>query len=302
MEANSEYEVLWNLSDIDVDGNFHAPSMVGAPNKIIISGQPKGKMLDTTILALDSSSGNILWEVPGRIGEEITTSDNAVYRGTSGTAIVYAYNIENGELLWSTRLPWGHSTSDIYFSEKKIFADTNNSKFFVLNEQGEILDNIEETFRTFLELNGVLYMENAMGIQAVELPSKKVVWTLNIDERYTHAPVFNDGEIFLRTWKIPTYIYSIDQYTGKVNWIASQDALSNLCLVGDKIYFTNPNGYLIAVNRYSGNEISREKIFPIVNLNKQIGNYSIACDKTSNVLALSFGDNTQIMGLKILNP
>ena len=302
LEANSEYEALWNRTDIHAGGGGTLPMIVGTPDKIIVMGWRKDSVLDSSILGLESESGEILWEVPAAYSGKIIASDNAVYLGTAGTAKVRSLNIENGELAWSTLLPWAHSVSDIYFAENRIFVHTNDSEFFVLNEQGKILDNFNETFRTFLVLNGVLYMENALGIQAVELSSKQELWSLHVDEQYTHAPIFDDGEIFLRTWSTPAKIYSIDQSTGKVNWVVSRDAFSNLCLLGKTIYFTSFDGSLVAINRYTGNEISRVKFSPQFDVDKQVSAYYVACDPTSNVLAISFGDNTQIMGLKAINP
>jgi outer membrane protein assembly factor BamB len=145
-------------------------------------------------------------------------------------------------------------------------------------------------------------MEDVSGIKAVDLSSNTKLWLQEIDDRYTHVPIFNDGEIFLRTWSTPAKIYSIDQYTGKVNWVVSQDAFSNLCLLGKEIYFTSINGDLVAINRYTGNEISRLKFSPQFDLDKQVSGYYVACDPTSNVLAISFGDNNQIMGLKVIKP
>jgi outer membrane protein assembly factor BamB len=305
LEANGDYEALWSRADIHAEGANSlgtTPMIVSSPNKIIIMGWRKDSFRDSIILGLNAESGEILWEVPAWYSGKIIASDNAVYLGTSGTAKVRSLNVENGELLWSTPLPWAHSVVDIYFAENQIFAHTNDSEFFVLNEQGKILDNYPETFRTFLELNRVLYMDDVPGIKAVELATKNELWSLDIDDRYTYAPIFDDGEIFLRTWANPGKIYSIDQYIGKVNWVTSQDALSNLCLLGETIYFTSFDGSLVAINRYTGDEISRVKFSPQFDLDKQISDYYVACDPTSNVLVISFGDNNQIMGLKVINP
>lgn len=301
LESNPDYEVLWNLSDINVVGSLHTPMMIGSPNKIIVMGRRKGIVADSTIRGVNSENGNTLWEVHGTFGD-IIASDDSVYVGTHGTVTVHSLDIENGYLLWHTYLPSAHSTSDINFAQKKIFVHTNDSEFYILNDKGEVLDDFRETFRTFLELNGILYMEDVLGIQAIELSSKREVWKLRIGERYTYAPIFDDGEIFLRTRNIPSSICSIDQYTGIINWIVVQDAISNLCLAGDRIYFTSSDGYLVAINRYSSFEVSRVKFSPQFDLDKQIGDYLIACDRKNGILAVSFGDNTQIMGLRILNP
>jgi outer membrane protein assembly factor BamB len=63
-----------------------------------------------------------------------TYARGLLYRGTVGTTTVYAHNIDNGELLWSTWLPSAHSTSTIYFADNKIFVFSNDGEFYVLNE------------------------------------------------------------------------------------------------------------------------------------------------------------------------
>jgi len=295
LESNNEYQVIWNLSDIQ------APTITGAPDKIIVEGFKKGKVSRTTIFGVDSKSGDIIWEIPGSTSESIIAHDNTLYRGTVGITTVYAHNIDNGELLWSTWLPSAHSTSTIYFADNKIFVFSNDGEFYVLNEQGEILDKFYQTSDTFLKIDGVLYVSKNYSLRAVDYSSREELWQLDIGQHFT-APIFNDGEIFLKTWNYSADIYSIDQYIGKINWMTSQNVQSNLCLCGDKMYFTSPDGELVAIDRYSSNEISRVKFSPQFDLDKQIGDYYVACDATNNVLAISFGDNTQIMGLKIMNP
>jgi outer membrane protein assembly factor BamB len=302
LEANNKYEVGWNLSDIQVADGFRTPAIVGSPGKIIVEGWRKEDNFSSAFFGLNSNNGEVLWKIIGSNGDSFIVNDNALYRGTVGNATLYAYHTENGELFWATRLPLSHSTMEIYLAENKIFVNTSDSKFFVLNENGEILDDFQISSRTFLVLDGVLYMEDAYTLKAVELSSKQDIWLLEIGKSSTHAPIFDNGEIFLRTRLTPAKIYSIDQYTGKVNWMITQDILSNLCVLGDKIYFTSPDGYLISINRYSGEEISRVMFSPQFDLDKQIGEYYIACDAINNVIAVSFGDNTQIMGLKIINP
>jgi outer membrane protein assembly factor BamB len=262
VEPNDEYEVIWNTSDFRIENNKNRPMLVGAPGRIIVQGWKSGDVFLVTIAALDSMSGEIVWQIQeGHDGYQLIAHDNVLYRGIIGSAAVQSFSIEDGELLWRTPLPWGHSVSDLYFAENKIFVYTNNDLFFLLNERGDILETIHTTDRMFLKKNGVLYMEDVYSIKAVDLSTKNELWRLELDydNRYTYAPIFDDGTIFLMTW---ADIYSIDQPTGEVEWKLSQDVLSNLCILGDKIYFISHDGYLVAINRYSGTEISKVKFSP----------------------------------------
>ncbi len=303
LQPNNQYEVLWDMSNISVTELSSLPPIVSSPEKIIIQGTEEDSLPRAQVFALDSSNGNILWRIDRGDWGYIITQADILYRGTGGTATVQAFNIENAELLWSTRLPWAHSTSDMHFSENKLFIHTNDDEVFILDEQGKILDNFRSVDRVFLENNGIRYMEDDQSIRAVDLSTKNELWSVDISEPYYNSPIFDNGTIFIRTYSIPTEIYSIDQASGEVNWKLSQNVLSNLCALGERIYFTTLDGYLVAVDRYSGEEISKVRFSAKIDLDKLFRrDYFVACDSTNNVLAVSFGDNTQIMGLRVTNP
>jgi outer membrane protein assembly factor BamB len=230
LETNDKYEVIWDLSYIHVMDNNERPMIVNAPGKIIVEGVKNGE-LQPSIIGLDSMSGDVIWQIKiGNAGDDIITNNNILYRGTSGTAEVQAYSVENGKLLWKTRLPWGHSVSDLYFAENKIFVYTNNDIFFILNEQGEILETIHTTDRMFLETDGVLYMEGAFSIKAVDLASRTELWHVKLDNDYYHAPIFENGTIFIDTSAVPPSVYSIDQSSGGVKWKVSQTISSKFVI------------------------------------------------------------------------
>jgi len=145
-------------------------------------------------------------------------------------------------------------------------------------------------------------LKRYFSLKAIDITTRRELWQQKIDDRFTHSPIFDNGTIFLRTWTFPGYIYSIDQITGKVNWKVSQDALSNLAVSEDKIYFTHRDGYLTALDRYSGDVVANIKFSPEFDLTKGVDSYFISVDTATNILAMSFGDNSQILGVKILNP
>ena len=312
LETNDSFEMTWNLSGIGVIPNRRRSNLVGVPGKIVIHGWKTSDAQDlqdlqtskAKVIGLDSLTGNTVWMVNGAQVSEIISNGENVYGGTYGIVTVRSYNIQNGKLLWQTLLPTAHSTSDIYFAENKIFVHTNDAEFYILNDQGEVLDSFSEILDTFLEKDGVLYMSDVSAIKAVDFSSKKELWRLELgmDIGYAYAPIFDNGTIFLNTSDVPAYIYSIDQDTGEVNWKATQGVLSNLYVTEDKIYFLNPDSRLVALDKYSGDELINVKFSPPFNLSDQSGSYFISGDPTNNILAVYFGDNSQIMGLKIKEP
>lgn len=303
LEENDEYIVVWNRTDFGMNHNNRRPAMVGGPGRIIVDGRKMRPLALTKVYGLDSLSGNDVWEISNAGGGELIVDGEHLYFGAVGWAKVRSYNIENGESVWSTSLPWAHSVTDIYFANDKIFVHTNDSEFFVLSDDGEILDNFSETFRVFLKMNNVLYMEALFAIKAVDTSSEKEIWRLRLDDKYTHAPIFDNGTIFIRTWNSSsTYVYSINQATGVINWKVSGEVLSNLYLAGDKIYYMSRDGFLISIDRSSGDEISRVKFSPELDLNASTGDFFITGDSANDIIVVSFAGNHQIMGIKVINP
>lgn len=301
LERNDELEVIWDVSGMSISTSYRSPLIVSVPGKFIVEGWDDKSSL--SLFALDSLSGNILWQTQfnSDMRGYITSQDSVVYRGTFGAANIQSYNADNGKLRWKTDLPWAHSTSEIYFADNKVYVFTSDNMFFILNEQGEILDSRDETFTTYVEIGNILYFEENISLKAVDSTTREELWRVKTDDRFTHSPIFSDGEIFLRTWAVPSYVYSIDQRTGKINWKVSQDVLSNLAVSEDKIYFISFDGYLIVLDRGSGNELAKVKFSPSFDLTIGTDGYFISVDPTNNVLAVSFADNSQILGVKILN-
>ena len=304
LEPNDEFEVMWGMSEISLGYSNLRPTLTGGGGRIILEGLERETYLTGTIMGLDSITGNMIWKIPatGSGNGEKIIQNNILYRGTTGVAVVQAYNIENGELIWQTKLPQAHSVTDIYSAENKIFAYTSDSEFFVLNEKGGIVDSFPETLRVFLEMDGTLYMEDNFAIKAQNAFTRRELWRLEIEDYYTHAPIFENGTILLRTWNNPAYIYSIDQNTGKVNWKVLKDALSNLFVARRKVYFLDFDGCLVTIDQKSGSEISRVEFSPPFDIERRDGGYFVSGDLVNNILVVSFGDNNQIMGLKIKAP
>jgi len=301
LETNNEFEVAWTVSNVSIWRSDRTPQIVSVPGKIIIMGSADSSV-GSRVVAFDSLSGEKLWQTSRSYsGGDILAHDQVLYLGSIGGAEAVAYNTEDGEMLWRTVLPWAASTMEIHFAENKLFIFTSDNEFFILDEQGKIIEARGESYFPYFEAGGVFYVGEGRALKAIDISTGKEIWRLKTDDEFTHSPVFDNGAIFLRTWRNPGYVYSIDQATGRVNWKVSQNALSNLCVVADKIYFINFDSYLVTIDRYSGEEMTRVKITPPIDWSTGTDYYFIGADPTNNILALYFGD-TQLLGLKIKNP
>jgi outer membrane protein assembly factor BamB len=297
LETNDEYEVIWSLPRIPVDSCKQASRMTSTPGIIFLERVH-------SLLAIDSLSGTTLWQIEPASGYSgiILAEGTIVYHASSGVADVEAYNIANGTLLWKTTLPDGHSADTLYFAENKIFVSTNNSEYYVVNDQGEVVRHVFPVDTIYVEMDGILYLQD-IAIRAIDMASVRELWRVETDpyDPFRSPPIFDAGTIFARTASFEGFIYSIDQHTGKVNWKMSQNIYSNLFVADGKIYFISLDGYLVSIDRNSGAELSKVK-FTSTPFEPRNQDYCITGDLTNNVLAIAFGDNNQILGIKIKNP
>jgi outer membrane protein assembly factor BamB len=297
--TNNQNKVLWEIQDIRMRKDDFRTKIIGSAGLTIIEGvQGNSDLL--SIIALNSLDGKIEWQK--RVSpnaDEIIVHDEILYLGTNGVARVQAYDISEGNLLWETSLPQGHSVSELYSQGNKIFVLTSTDKFFVLSDQGEILETYHNVLHIYMKLDDIVYQKRAADIEAVQVSSQKMLWNNKIDLRFTYSPVFYDGSIYLQTSAIPSEIYSINQFSGKINWKVTKDVISNLCISGEKVYFLTSESDLVILGRYSGDEIAKLKFSPAFDVTSQISGYYVAFDPETNVLVVSFGDNMQVVGLKI---
>ena len=189
----------------------------------------------------------------------------------------YALDIETGKVLWSK-----NSTAP-FNSQIKIYKD----KFFIIDFEnilraysiadGREIWNIKtenSLIRSQKKLSMVIikdkiYFNNSLGdISAVEIESGELIWqsstqsTLTYDDGYflkTSEIIANAQTLFFSNNK--DQFYSLDIKTGGVNW--KQKINSNLrpTLIDDYIFTISLKGYLIVLDKNSGNIIRITDLF-----------------------------------------
>ncbi|MBI9050054.1 MAG: PQQ-binding-like beta-propeller repeat protein [Anaerolineaceae bacterium] len=292
--SNHEYKEIWEFQ------NKNDFQILGSPGKIVIHGYGDG--LDIyQMLTIDSVTGNILWSNTNSRGTKMVIGDNVLYQGTIGKAYIRAFNLDNGELSWSTKLPSAKSVDIISFADDQLLVHTSDSECFTLDKSGNILEHFKEDFLLYLLKNNVLYLSTVDGIRAEKYSTKEMLWFFEIESLYTN-PVNDEASLYFATISNEGHIFSIDLLSGHINWKASHKLLSNLYITDGKLYFLNNESELVVIDKFTGVEVSRVKILPSFALENVDENYYISGDSTNNILAISFGDNNQIIGLKILNP
>ena len=249
----------------------------------------------------------------------------------------YAVNIENGNLLWSKRnlAPFN---SQIKIHQNKIFIiDVSNTLRCFSLENGEELWNIKtenslirsQKKLSMVIVNDKLYFKNSIGdISAVDINEGELLWQLPTQTSSIYEAAFSlqtsdlvtDGNtLFFSNNK--NQFFSIDLKTGSFNWENKVNSNLRPSLVENYIFTVSLEGYLIIIEKNSGNIIkvtdvfrnfkkkNREKIKPVgfvigidniylTTDNGRLFVIDIKTGKTSKILKI---DNDRISRPFILN-
>ena len=203
----------------------------------------------------------------------------------------YAINLSSGELLWSkNNLAPFNSQIKIYENKFFIVDFSNTLRCFSL-ENGEELWNIKtenslirsQKKLSMIIVNERLYFNNSIGdISAVDINDGLLLWQLPTQSSLIYEAAFSletsdlisDGNtLFFSNNK--NQFFAIDLSTGSFNWKNKVNSNLRPSLVGNYILTVSLEGYLIVIEKSSGNIIrvtdvfksfkkkTREKIKPV---------------------------------------
>ena len=189
----------------------------------------------------------------------------------------FALDLNNGELLWSkNNLAPFNSQIKIYQNKFFIIDFSNTLRCFSL-EDGEELWNIEtenslmrsQKKLSMVIVNNLLYFKNSIGdISAVDIDEGELIWQLPTQSNLIYEAAFSletsdlitDGEtLFFSNNK--NQIFSIDLGTGSFNWENKVNSNLRPSLVGNYIFTVSIEGYLILIDKNSGNILRITDLF-----------------------------------------
>ena len=196
----------------------------------------------------------------------------------------YALDINTGELLWekNNTAPF-NSQIKIYKDNFFVIDFDNILRAYSINNGNEVW-NIK-TERSLIRsqkklsmviVNDIIYFNNSLGdISAVDIKNGELIW-----QSPTQSSLVYDQGFFLKTSDIiadseTLYVsnnknefFSIDIKTGILNW--QQKVNSNLrsTLVDNYIFAISLEGYLIVIEKKTGNIIRSTNIFPFKKVKK----------------------------------
>ncbi len=189
----------------------------------------------------------------------------------------FALDINSGNQLWSkSNLAPFNSQIKIYKNKFFIIDYSNTLRCFSLKD-GKELWNIKtenslirsQKKLSMVIVNDFLYFKNSIGdISAVDIEEGELLWQLSTQNRLIYDAAFSletsdlitDGKtLFFSNNK--NQFFSIDLETGSFNWENKVNSSLRPSLVGNYIFTISLEGYLVVIEKNSGNILRITDVF-----------------------------------------
>ncbi len=204
-------------------------------------------------------------------------NNNDVLIVADNIANYYAIRLDNGELLWSKNNLASFNSQIKIYKDKFFIIDFSNTLRCFSIKNGEELWNVK-TENTLIRsqkkmsmviVDNQLYFKNSLGdISAVSINKGELLWQLPTRSSLIYEASFSletsdlitDGKtLFFSNNK--NQFFSIDLRTGSFNWENKVNSNIRPSLVGNYLFTVSIEGYLIIIEKNSGNIIKITDIF-----------------------------------------
>jgi outer membrane protein assembly factor BamB len=283
-ESNGVLEKFWSRSGLFVDENRGGclPFVVAGQEKVFIIGefdQPRSN----SVLALDAADGKLLWRYDNPYGLSFTGLDftsSILYSSSAGNATLNAHNLDTGQTLWSRSILWSRYIRCFRVSNNLIYAETNNARFLLQAETGEILQEYDQT----LTAEALQELATHLG-----LPPIQVQLEYFEDAVFTADVLIKDGEAF-------------DRRTGALLW-KIDGKISNVVATNSIVYLLTKDRKLLGLDPHTGEVKAKVQFKPQPTT---IGPYGfenafyVAVDEEAKLVYAYLGDGAELFAFKVI--
>ncbi len=259
--------------------NFHQfePS-ISFNNKNLIFFNNKGSILQF------NEYSKLVWQKNYYLKSEKKLNPILQFANNKKTLIVadniakyYAVNLEDGELLWTKNNLAPFNSQIKIYKDKFFIIDFSNTLRCFSIKNGVELWNIKserslirsQKKLSMVIVNDSLYFMNSIGdISAVSINQGKLLWQLPTQSSLINEAAFSlqssdlvtDGEtLFFSNNK--NQFFSVDLETGSFNWENKVNSNIRPNIIGNYIFTVSLEGFLVVIEKKSGNIIRVTDIF-----------------------------------------
>ena len=212
-------------------------------------------------------------------------NNNEILIVADSIAKYYAMNLSSGQLIWSkNNLAQFNSQIKIYKDRFFIVDFSNTLRCFSLKD-GQELWNVKtenslirsQKKLSIVIVNNLLYFNNSIGdISAVDINKGELLWQLPTQGNLIYEAAFSletsdiiadNKTLFFSNNK--NQFFSIDLATGSFNWENKINSNLRPSLIENYLFTISIEGYLIVIEKNSGNIIRITDIFKNFNKKKR---------------------------------
>jgi len=257
-----------------------------AHGKNLIFSDDKGTIFNINEFGKINWKKNIYKKVYKRIYKNLVISiyKNNIYIADN-IGFVYSFNLDNGNLVWIKNYGVPIKSNIKIFNDQIFLIDQDNKIFSLNTKDGSLVWDIlsissfiksQNLLSLAISINGDLFaITSAADIYKIQAESGKVIWSRNAaGSLYANATdFFNSSEIVLSGDKIifstGTSLYSYNENNGNINWQIKVTSVDAPIIDGENIFIVTNNGYLVILNKDTGEIISSSYILKILKKKKQ---------------------------------
>ncbi len=189
----------------------------------------------------------------------------------------YAINLSNGQLIWSKNNLAPFNSQIKIYKDKFFIIDFSNTLRCFSIKNGEELWNIKtenslirsQKKLSMVIVNDIIYFNNSIGdISAVGINKGELFWQLPTQGNLIYEAAFSleTSDIIADNTTLyfsnnKNQFFSIDLATGSFNWENKINSNLRPSLIGNYLFTVSIEGYLIVIEKNSGNIIRITDIF-----------------------------------------
>ena len=300
---NSDFQLLWSRTGIAIYPDRFNSLMQGVRSKVFIVTSKDFEYGGSKILALDTQSGNVLWQRDAVLPASIITSNTQLY--TTLNDKIDIVDPQTGNLVREIEIPNVGTIYNVFATEHNLYAFTKSGRHLIYNIDDGIY-GLSEPFLAYYPIiieNGLMYFTEAGSYKAKEVQTQSILWEYSLNETVNVHPLFTDNVIVIST--VMGRIYGLDKRTGNLLWNVDAHAISNVTASKSKLYLLAGDGHLKVLDINNGQEIAKLEFSPASfesnspSTSNIIGAYNVWVDSENDILLVSFGDSCQLSSFKL---
>ena len=251
-------------------------------------------------------TGKLIWEKKINTYSIFVANDQVMTESTHNGIV--RYDSRTGTIIEKVNFLDAVNVLYMYDYQGKIFVYDSGGKYYIYDQQNNEVTKLDTnlTRTSFIQEHNVKYVNDPDGFKAIDINTNNPLWKIKFSGGISRGPLFDNEMIFVLVNNDTSIsnLYALDKNSGAILWESKLGIISNIDASETSVYFLTIDGYLIALDKESGNvtlslELSSQPfLLPYNAPDENIGAYTVSIDSVNNVVILTIGDSCQLFALQ----